>query len=68
MALANEALEAMRRAVRRLWREHRKSGRPLYILKDGRVTKVILPPKGRPKYVVCRKPSSARLAKGRGAR
>jgi hypothetical protein len=45
MALGNEALEAMRRAVRRLRREHRKSGRPLYILKDGRVTKVILRPK-----------------------
>jgi len=68
IALGNEALEAMRRAVRRVWREHRKSGLPLYILKDGRVTKVILRPKQPPKYVVCRKPSPARLAKGRRAR
>jgi hypothetical protein len=49
IALGNEALEAMRRAVRRLWREHRKSGRPLYILKNGRVTKVTFRPKRRAK-------------------
>ena len=47
-ALGNEALEAMRRAVRRLRREHRKSGRPLYVLKNGRVTKVVLRPQRRP--------------------
>lgn len=47
IALGNEALEAMRRAVQRLWREHRKSGRPLYVLKNGRVTKVVLRPKRR---------------------
>ena len=49
IALGNEALEAMRRAVRRLRREHRKSGRPLYVLKNGRVTKVILRPRRRNK-------------------
>ncbi len=49
IALGNEALEAMRRAVRRLWREHRKSGLPLYILKNGRVTKVTFRPKRRPR-------------------
>ena len=58
----------MRRAVRRVWREHRKSGRPLHILKNGRVTKVILRPKQRPKYVVLRTRSSARLAKPLGSR
>jgi hypothetical protein len=49
IALGNEALEAMRRAVRRLRREHRKSGRPLYVLENGRVTKVILRPSRRSK-------------------
>ncbi len=49
IALGNEALEAMRRAVRRLRREHRESGRPLYVLKNGRVTKVILRSKRRKK-------------------
>ena len=47
MALAQEALDAMRRAVRRLRREHRKTGEPLYVLKNGRVTKIILRPKRR---------------------
>ena len=49
IALGNEALDAMRRAVRKLRREHRKSGRPLYVLKNGRVTKVTLRPKRRAK-------------------
>ncbi len=49
IALGNEALEAMRRAVRRLRREHRKSGRPFYVLENGRVTKVILRPRRRSK-------------------
>ena len=42
MALADAALQAMRRAVRRVRREHRKSGEPIYVLKNGRVTKVTL--------------------------
>ena len=49
IALGKEALDAMRRAVLRLRREHRKSGHPLYVLEDGRVKKVILRPRRRSK-------------------
>lgn len=47
MALADAALKAMRNAVRRVRREHRRTGDPIYVLKNGRVTKVVLRSKQR---------------------
>jgi hypothetical protein len=46
-ALAEAALKAMRRAVQRVRREHRKTGDPLYVLRNGRVTKIVLRPRRR---------------------
>jgi hypothetical protein len=48
-ALGQAALNAMRRAVRRVREQHRKTGDPLYVLRDGRVTKVVLRPRRRAK-------------------
>lgn len=46
---ANAALDAMRRAVRRVREQHRKTGDPLYVMSNGRVTKVVLRPRRRAK-------------------
>lgn len=42
--MGQAALAAMRRAVRRVREQHRKTGDPLYVLRNGRVTKVVLRP------------------------
>jgi len=38
MTMAQAALNAMRRAVQHVRREHRKTGDALFVMKNGRVT------------------------------
>lgn len=38
--IAFQALEAMEKAVQKLFRERKQMGQPVYILKNGRVTKI----------------------------
>ncbi|MBD3271180.1 MAG: hypothetical protein GF384_01415 [Elusimicrobia bacterium] len=40
MSLQDKAEAAMKRAIRELVKQHKKTGRPLYIWKNGRVAKI----------------------------
>ena len=43
--LDKAVITSMRQAVRKLYRARRKAGEPVYVLKNGRVAKVMLGPK-----------------------
>ncbi|MCB4755444.1 MAG: hypothetical protein LHV69_00310 [Elusimicrobia bacterium] len=38
--LAQQALDAMKRAVRKVLKEHKQLGQPIFVLKDGHVQRI----------------------------